>query len=254
MDNHLKSIITDLGKENGSRFFTSRVIFKNIISNYIDNNNTEHRLLLKIANTGYISSIARCYNSNDDKERIINTLYDNESIDKQIASDFVNTFSNIVDIIIKQEKKESENQKKIAENKAKLEFTRQQQLLEEFLYKSLFNIIKYKGIEILNNYNYCRAYLKDMANGDYIEQITKFSLLLKNEIHYHILKKRFIKPNKTDLLKRVIIEYRKYFILENNNTVLVDILINVIKATLSVTNHEKGGKNWISNLFRFSRK
>ena len=234
MDDQLKSIITDLGKENGSRFFFSRFIFYNIILNYIDNNNSEHRLLLKMANTGYISSIAKGYNSNDEKERIIHTLYDNESIDRLIAGDFVNTLSYIVDTIIKQEKKESENQKKLAENKAKLEFTRQQQLLEDFLYKSLFNIIKYKGIEILNNYNYCRAYLKDMANGDYIEEITKFSLLLKNKIHYHTLKKRFKKLNKTNLLEKVIIEYRKYFILEDNDNVLVDILINVIETAYQI--------------------
>jgi len=111
MDDQLKSIITDLGKENGSRFFFSRFIFYNIILNYIDNNNSEHRLLLKMANTGYISSIAKGYNSNDEKERIIHTLYDNESIDRLIAGDFVNTLSYIVDTIIKQEKKESENQK-----------------------------------------------------------------------------------------------------------------------------------------------
>jgi len=73
-----------------------------------------------------------------------------------------------------------------------------------------------------------------MANGDYIEEITKFSLLLKNKIHYHILKKRFKKLNKTNLLEKVIIEYRKYFILEDNDNVLVDILINVIETAYQI--------------------
>jgi hypothetical protein len=232
MDDNLISIITDLGKENGSRFFFNRFIFKNLISNNIDNNNSEHRLLLKIANAGYISSIAKCYNSNDEKERIINALYDYESIDKIIAGDFVNTLSNIVDIAMKAEKQKNENCKKLSEEKAKQEFAKEKQLLEDFLYKSLVNIIKYKGIEILSDYNYCRAYLKDMANGDYIEQITTFSLLLKNEIHYLILKKRFIKLNKTNLLEKVIIEYRKLFVLEDNDTLLVGILINAIEVTL----------------------
>ena len=254
MDEHLLSIITDLGREYGSRFFFSRFIFKSSFLNYFDNSNSEHRLLLKMADTGYILKIAKYYNCNDEKERIINALYDDESIDKLIATDFVNALSNVIDIMIKQEIKENDNQKKLSEDNAKLVFTKQKQYLEEFFYKFIVNIIKYKGIEALNDYNYCRAYLKDMANGDYIEQITIFSQLLKNEIHYHILKKHFIKLNKNNLLEKVIMEHRKHFVLEDNDIVLVDILINAIETALSGTHIEKGGRNWISNLFKFSRK
>jgi len=254
MDDHLISIITDLGKENGSRFFFSRFGFKNSIKNYFDNSNSEHRLLLKMANTGYIMKIAKYYNSNDEKERIINALYDDESIDKLIASDFVNILSNIVDNIKRQEIKENESRKKEAEDKTKLEITRQKQFLRDFLYNFLVKIIKYKGIEALDDYNYCRAYLKDMANGDYIDIITNFSLLLKNKIHYFIIKKRFLKPQKNNLLEKVIIEYRKYFVLEDDDILLVDILINAVHAVLLDIPNKKGGKNWINNLFRFSRK
>jgi len=206
-----------------------------------------------MANAGHISSIAKYYNSDYDKKRIIKALYDNESIDKIIATDFVNTLSNIVDIIIKQEIKENENQKKLAENKARLEVDRQKRLLEDFLYKSLVNIIEHKGIEILNDYNYCKAYLKDMAKGDYIDKITSISEMLKNKYQDINLKKRIFKVQKEKLLEKIYNDHSKDHNLTASDKVTLSILIDVI-TSIEKKQSDKDGNNWINNLFKFSRK
>jgi len=247
MNSELVSLLTELGKENGSNFFLNRIIFRSLFSKYYDDNNNEHRLLLKIANSGYIARIAKYHNSNEKKETIINTLYEDESIDKYIAADYVEKISKIIENVIIYEKEQEEKNRKTAEEKAKNEKNKEKQHLEKIISNSLENIIKYKGLDTLNNYDYCRAYMKDMANGDYIDQITSISVMLENNIHGIIMKKRLFKNNKADLIKNIKKNYQN---INDDDNLLLSVLIEVINSS----SKGKGEKKWINNLFKFSSK
>ena len=227
MNADLLSALETIGKENGSIYFINRTLFKNIISKYYNENNNEYKLLMRLANAGYLSSIAKDCDKND---KIISDLYEDESIDKDKATDFVESLSRLFNTIKQEEKNIIEYNKKVAKEKEKMEQIKEQRHMEELLFVSLTNILKSKGIEILKNYNYCRAILKDMARGDYIDEITKISLLLKNNIHRAILKKRFYKISDDDLLSKITRDYIEICSLKNEDNILIAILYNAIKS------------------------
>jgi type III secretory pathway component EscU len=55
------------------------------------------------------------------------------------------------------------------------------QKVHETLKSALIKIIKLKGLQILDNVAFCRAMLKDMAKGEFVDEITLIVSLLEKK-------------------------------------------------------------------------
>jgi len=89
-----------------------------------------------------------------------------------------------------------------------------------------------------------------MARGDYIDEITKISLLLKNNIHRAILKKRLFKISDDKLLSKITTKYISICSLRNEDNILIAILYNSIKSLYTTNRTDRSIKNWTINLLK----
>jgi hypothetical protein len=119
---------------------------------------------------------------------------------------------------------------------------------------SFVKIIKSYGIEILNNYDFCRAVLKDMANGDYIDEITMISILLKNNIQKKIRKKEIFKVKKEVLVAKLSQDFEKINNYNIDAKLMIALIISAIDKAGEKDKPEGGIRKWTANFFKYLEK
>jgi hypothetical protein len=244
-------VLTDISNSHGIKAFINKEYCCETLAGYLNTEyKNEAKILIRIARAGYISNIVK---SNRSKEIILRQLHEDESIDKEIAMQLVNDLFDVISQVkLKEAAIVGENKKNaiIAEN---LERELKEQKLHDVLDISLKKIINSYGYEILNDYNTCRALLKDMANGDFVDEITVISLLFEKNIQKDKrLNRRLFRKSMEGLS---MIYFEKYFKNYNADIDIKLIIHIVIKNIFEIKSTNEGSvKKWIANSFGFLKK
>jgi hypothetical protein len=252
MNKDVINILKNIADKYRIKAFIKRKLLNDLLLGQLNTKyNREVKLLIRISNAGYIASLAKSNNATAEKERIINCLYDDESIDKNIASEVFELLYNAIKYA--KEKEMAYNEEVIRQVAAQNIQERTTELLrmKDILEVSFLKIIKSYGINILDNFNFCRAILKDMAQGNYVDEITLISLLLEKKIQKIICKPRIIKINNESLVLKLL----KYFDGINSFGVdtkaIIALIVNTINNAEKTINSEEGKKKWTTKLFGF---
>jgi hypothetical protein len=214
----------------------------------------EIKLLIRISNAGYIASLARLDNTVNGKERIINCLYDDESIDKEIAFEVADIIIQAIIYAKEIEKSYNEELQKQAALKESQDKATVIIKMRDILETSFSKIIKSYGIEVLDNYNFCRAILKDMAQGNYVDEITLISSLLEKRIQKDILKPRLFKIRNDALILKLSERYADTHNFGVDTKTIIELIIAVVDKAIGQSKTEGGIKSWTTNLFKSSKE
>ncbi|MDR1147697.1 MAG: hypothetical protein LBK66_03620, partial [Spirochaetaceae bacterium] len=125
----------------------------------------------------------------------------------------------------------------------------------------LASLLKIHGVNALNNPAFCRAWLKDTAMGDLIDEITVLTLLLESKVQRRILKHRLFKPAREDIVKQLEQEFRATheslltpIFIEKSNLIF-NVLVNVLEDMKDAVKQKEGGAHKWPTIFRnFLRK
>jgi hypothetical protein len=255
MDKNVINILKDIADKHRIKPFIKRELLNALLLIHLEGKfKNEIKLLIRISNAGYISSLAKMKNINNEKERIAKCLYDDESIDKNIASEAVDLLSNVIKYACDKEMAYDEEMKKQAIIKNAQEKSTEFVKMKDVLENSFTKIIKSYGIGILNNFNFCRALLKDMAQGNYVDEIMLISLLLKKQIQKKILKPRVFKIKADALIFKLSNNYMDIHNLGVDTKIIIELIVNAIDNSVGLNTTEGGKKEWATNFFGFLKK
>jgi hypothetical protein len=126
--------------------------------------------------------------------------------------------------------------------------------MRDILETSFSKIIKSYGIEVLDNYNFCRAILKDMAQGNYVDEITLISSLLEKRIQKEILKPRLFKIRNDALIQKLSEKYTDTHSFRVDTKTIIELIIAAVDKAIGQGKIEGGIKSWTTNLFKFSKE
>jgi hypothetical protein len=97
MNKKVSKILLDIAEEHRIEAFRNRKIFKDLLSSYLNGHFIhEAKLLIRVSDAGYISSLVRSKDIFAEKERLINCLYDDESIDKNISLELLELLLDVI--------------------------------------------------------------------------------------------------------------------------------------------------------------
>ncbi|MDR0749784.1 MAG: hypothetical protein LBF62_09470 [Tannerellaceae bacterium] len=255
----LKWIAAD---EYGITAFKNRKRFITILQGYAGQNYTkEIQLLQRLSNFGYVSKIAK---ENNNSENIVNTLSrqlnEDECIDKDIAREVTEALILVIGEAKEHEKIRLEERRKQAKIEEHQEHIVTEQKKQNSLEIILSKLLKSYGVNALDNPDFCRAWLKDIAMGDYIDEITVLSMILNAKAHRKILKRQIFRQERENMVKQLEQEYRithEYasmpIYIEHSNLVF-NVLISVLEQMKNTDKQKDGGVFKWPMIFRRSLK
>ena len=256
MDKNVITILKDIANEHRIKPFTKRELLNNLLSKHLDSKyNREVRLIIRISNAGYIASLAKKINADEKEgERVIKCLYDDESIDKNVAAEAVALLSEVIKYARDKEAIYTEELNKQAEIRETQEKETEVTRMKEILEVSLSKLIKSYGIDVLDNFNFCRAVLKDMSQGNYVDEITLISLLLKKRIQNKISKPALFKVKTKVLVIKLSNTYADINNFGVDTKLIIELIVNAIDKSVGLNKPEGGKSGWIRNFLKFSKK
>ncbi|MDR1149037.1 MAG: hypothetical protein LBK66_10440 [Spirochaetaceae bacterium] len=208
MAHNFTGILKTISAEHGIAGFKDRKLFVSILKEYKDQTHTkEIRLLQRLSNLGYVSGAARKDNTPGNIEFLARQLHDDECVDLDVALEVTEALFSVINEAREQEKlriEEMEEQAREAEIREQIIIAQRK---HETLEKLLASLLKIHGVNALNNPAFCRAWLKDTAMGDLIDEITVLSLLLEAKVQRRILKHRIFKSAREKLVKQLEQEF-----------------------------------------------
>jgi hypothetical protein len=261
MNKKTLTILKDIADEQRIKPFIKRELLNYMLSKYLGGEyNREIRLIIRISNAGYIASLTKKTNVNEkevdekEKERVIQCLYDDESIDKNTASEVLALLSEAIKYAWDKEAACAEELKKQAEIKETQERTNEDIRMKDVLGVSLSRLIKSYGINILDNFNFCRAILKDMSQGNYVDEITLISFLFEKRIQNKILKPKLFKVKTKNLVIKLVSIYADTHNFGVDPKMVIELIVDVINKSAELNKHEGNKSGWMRNFIRFSKK
>ncbi|MDR1895301.1 MAG: hypothetical protein LBR10_00740 [Prevotellaceae bacterium] len=251
----LKNVLSEISNIHGLKAFINRHFLCEVLSNYLNTDyKKEAKLLIRVAKAGYVANIAKS-NKVKNKEIINRQLHEDESIDKKIVEQLVDSLFDVINQAKIREANIMDEIKKDAVIAEQKERELKHQKMHEVLEEALKKILKSYGLNVLDDYDLCRALLKDMANGDYVEEITVISILLKRKIHSdkHI-KRNVLKKSMEELS---VLLSNIYWNDANTDIDVKSLIMIIIKNILELeiyTKNDAGSKKWIINFFKLLKK
>jgi hypothetical protein len=202
------AILRTISANYGITIFKDRKRFRNTLQGNNDQNTTkEIRFLQRLSDLGYVSCIVKKDNTPEEVNILSDELQNDECMDSVAAREVTEALFLVINEAKEQERVLHEERKKQVKLLEYQEKIIAEQKKRDNLETILLKFIRIFGVGMLDKPDFCRAWLKDMAMGDYVDEITVLSMIVNIKMRKKILRSLKFNRKKENLVNQLEQEY-----------------------------------------------